>query len=64
MRAVEPCASLHARGGDVLDLIVIFVLYGIVLFAFGWFGGWRAAGKSVEDWGRWNSVLRRRAGSS
>ena len=45
-------------------LIVIFVLYGIVLFAFGWFGGWRAAGKSVEDWGRWNSALRRRAGSS
>ena len=33
------------------DLIVILVLYLVVLFAFGWCGGLRAAGKSIEDWG-------------
>ena len=34
------------------DLIVILVLYGAVLFGFGWLGGMRAAGRSIEDWGR------------
>ncbi len=34
------------------DLIVILVLYLVVLFAFGWCGGLRAAGRSIEDWGR------------
>ena len=34
------------------DLIVILVLYVVVLFAFGWCGGIRAAGRSIEDWGR------------
>jgi hypothetical protein len=34
------------------DLIVILVLYVVVLFAFGWSGGFRAAGRSIEDWGR------------
>ena len=34
------------------ELIVILVLYGAVLFGFGWLGGMRAAGKSIEDWGR------------
>ena len=34
------------------DWIVILVLYGAVLFGFGWLGGMRAAGKSIEDWGR------------
>ena len=34
------------------DLIVILVLYVVVLFAFGWCGGMRAAGSSIEDWAR------------
>ena len=34
------------------ELIAILVLYGAVLFGFGWLGGMRAAGKSIEDWGR------------
>ena len=34
------------------DLIVILVLYVAVLLAFGWCGGFRAAGRSIEDWGR------------
>ena len=34
------------------DLIVILVLYVAVLLAFGWCGGLRAAGRSIEDWGR------------
>ena len=34
------------------DLIVILVLYVVVLFAFGWCGGIRAAGQSIEDWAR------------
>jgi hypothetical protein len=34
------------------DLIVIFALYVVVLLAFGWLGGIRAAGRSIEDWGR------------
>ena len=34
------------------EWIVILVLYGLVLFGFGWFGGMRAAGRSIEDWGR------------
>ena len=37
------------------DWIVILVLYVVVLFAFGWCGGLRAAGKSIEDWGRRSS---------
>jgi hypothetical protein len=47
----------------VFDLIVILVLYGAVLFAFGWFGGWRAAGRSVEGWGRSSSTLPPRSSS-
>ena len=34
------------------DLIVILVLYVVVLFGFAWCGGFRAAGRSIEDWGR------------
>jgi len=34
------------------DLIIIFALYVVVLLAFGWLGGIRAAGRSIEDWGR------------
>jgi hypothetical protein len=34
------------------DLVVILVLYVAVLIAFGWCGGLRAAGRSIEDWGR------------
>ena len=34
------------------DLIVILVLYVVVVFAFGWCGGMRAAGSSIEDWAR------------
>ena len=34
------------------DWIVILVLYVLVLFGFAWCGGLRAAGKSIEDWGR------------
>jgi hypothetical protein len=34
------------------DLIVIFALYVVVLLTFGWLGGIRAAGRSIEDWGR------------
>jgi hypothetical protein len=34
------------------DLIIILALYVVVLFAFGWCGGIRAAGRSIEDWGR------------
>lgn len=41
------------------DLIVILVLYVVVLFAFAWCGGFRAAGKSIEDWGRRSSEQRR-----
>jgi hypothetical protein len=36
----------------MLIWIVIAVLYGALLFAFGWLGGMRAAGQSIEDWGR------------
>lgn len=34
------------------DLIVILALYVAVLAGFGWCGGFRAAGRSIEDWGR------------
>ena len=34
------------------DLIVILVLYVAVLAGFAWCGGIRAAGRSIEDWGR------------
>ena len=34
------------------DLVVILVLYVVMLVAFGWCGGFRAAGRSIEDWGR------------
>ena len=40
------------------DLIVILVLYVVVLFAFAWCGGFRAAGKSIEEWGRRSSTRR------
>ena len=40
------------------DLIVILVLYVLVLFGFAWCGGLRAAGKSIEDWGRRSSAPR------
>ena len=40
------------------DWIVILVLYGAVLFGFGWLGGMRAAGKSIEDWGRRSATPR------
>ena len=33
------------------DLIVILVLYVVVLFAFAWCGGMRAAGRSIEELG-------------
>jgi hypothetical protein len=36
----------------MLDLIVILALYVAVLFGFGWCGGFRAAGRSIENWGR------------
>jgi len=41
------------------DLIVILALYVVVLFAFGWCGGFRAAGRSIEDWGRRSTMPRR-----
>ena len=41
------------------DLIVILALYVVVLFAFAWCGGIRAAGKSIEEWGRRSSEQRR-----
>ena len=34
------------------DLIVILALYVAVLAGFAWCGGIRAAGRSIEDWGR------------
>jgi hypothetical protein len=37
---------------SVATWIVIGILYGALLFAFGWLGGMRAAGRSIEDWGR------------
>ena len=37
------------------DWIVILVVYGAVLFGFGYFGGLRAAGGSIELWGRRSS---------
>ena len=40
------------------DLIAILVLYVVVLFAFGWCGGFRAAGRSIEDWGRRSTAHR------
>lgn len=40
------------------DWIVILVLYGAVLFGFGWLGGMRAAGRSIEDWGRRSTAAR------
>ena len=40
------------------DWIVILVLYGAVLFGFGWLGGMRAAGRSIEDWGRRSAMPR------
>jgi hypothetical protein len=42
----------------VRDLVVILVLYVVVLFAFGWCGGFRAAGRSIEDWGRRSTTRR------
>ena len=40
------------------DLIVILVLYVVVLAAFAWCGGFRAAGRSIEDWGRLSTTPR------
>ena len=40
------------------DLIVILVLYVVVLLAFAWCGGFRAAGRSIEDWGRRSTTPR------
>jgi hypothetical protein len=40
------------------DWIVILVLYVLVLFGFAWCGGLRAAGKSIEDWGRRSTAPR------
>jgi hypothetical protein len=34
------------------DLVVILVLYVVVLIAFAWCCGFRAAGRSIEDWAR------------
>jgi hypothetical protein len=42
----------EGEGGSMRDLIIILALYVVVLFAFGWCGGIRAAGRSIEDWGR------------
>ena len=36
----------------MLTWIVIAVLYGALLFGFGWLGGMRAAGQSIQDWSR------------
>ncbi len=41
------------------DLIVILALYVVVLLAFGWCGGIRAAGRSIEDWGRRSAASQR-----
>jgi hypothetical protein len=41
------------------DWIVMLALYVAVLFGFAWCGGIRAAGKSIEDWGRWSTGPRR-----
>ena len=40
------------------DLIVILVLYVVVLAAFAWCGGFRAAGRSIEDWARRSTTPR------
>ena len=40
------------------DWIVIFVLYVVVLVGFAWCGGVRAAGKSIEEWGRRSTASR------
>jgi hypothetical protein len=40
------------KEASMREWIVILALYGLVLFGFGWFGGMRAAGRSIEDWGR------------
>jgi hypothetical protein len=45
------------------DLIVILVLYVAVLLAFAWCGGFRAAGRAIEDWGRHSTEPRRAHGS-
>ena len=42
------------------DLIVILALYVVVLFAFAWSGGFRAAGRSIEDWGHRSATRRGR----
>ena len=41
------------------DLVVILVLYVAVLFGFGWLGGMRAAGRSIEDWARRSATASR-----
>ena len=43
------------------DWIVILVLYVLVLFGFAWCGGLRAAGRSIEDWGRRSTAPRGRS---
>ena len=40
------------------DLIVILVLDAVVLFGFAWCGGFRAAGRSIDDWGRRSATRR------
>ena len=42
------------------DLIVILALYVAVLAGFAWCGGLRAAGRSIEDWGRRSTSARGR----
>ena len=42
----------------MITWIVILLLYGAVLFGFGYLGGLRAAGKSIESWGRWSATAR------
>jgi hypothetical protein len=40
------------------DLVVILVLYVVVLAAFAWCGGLRAAGSAIEDWSRRSTTPR------
>jgi hypothetical protein len=51
---------MEGEGGPMRDLIVILVLYVVVLAGFAWSGGFRAAGSSIEDWGRRSSERRGR----
>jgi hypothetical protein len=51
LRPHVPCDN-WGEGGPMRDLIVILALYVAVLAGFAWCGGIRAAGRSIEDWGR------------